>query len=276
MDKYVLITGASAGLGKAMAIQLAQQGNNLILVALPDEGLANVAEQLQRTCNVTVAYYEGDLCKRSTIDGLITWLYELKIALFYLINNVGIGGSRAFDEADVDYIERMLQLNVMNTALLTRGLLPFLLQFDQSYVLNVASMAAFSPMPYKTVYPASKAFIYSFSLGLRAELASKGVQVSVLHPGSMPHSPENKARLEKHGWIGRLSVVPLEDVAHCALRQVSKGKSVIIPGWANRVGYYFMKWIPWAWRKQIMTNTFRKEVADQPLVAQTSKQPQIV
>lgn len=276
MKKYVLITGASAGLGKAMALEMAYQGNNLVLVALPSEGLAELAEQIQRTYNVAVAYYEVDLCKRSNINKLVAWLCKMEFNIFYLINNAGIGGSQAFDESDVNRIERILQLNVINTALLTRQLIPFLLKFDQSYILNVSSMAAFSPMPYKTVYPASKAFIYSFSMGLQAELASKGIQVSVLHPGPMPHTAENMTRLEKHGWLGRLSVVPLESIARHTFEQVKEGKSVIIPGWTNKISYILMQWIPWAWQKLVMTPMLRKEVFDEVPAIKYAKQTQIV
>lgn len=260
MNKYVLITGASAGLGKAMAIELARQGHNLILVSLPNENLAGLAQQLRITCNIKVAYYETDLCARSNIEALVAWLQTSQFEIFYLINNAGIGGSQAFEMAETEQIERIIQLNIIGTALLTRLLLPFLMKFPQSYILNVSSMAAFSPFPYKTVYPASKAFIYSFSLGLRAELSALGVQVSVVHPGPMPHSPENQARLQKHGRLGRMLTVPLELIAQIALEQVQQGQSVIIPGWTNKFGYWVSRWIPWSWRRPLMVSMLRKEL----------------
>ncbi|GAB3271026.1 SDR family oxidoreductase [Larkinella harenae] len=261
MKKYVLITGASAGLGKAFALELARQGHNLILVALPNENLPALAQQIRLNCNVSVACYETDLCQRPNLEELVAWLQSSRFEIFYLINNAGIGGSQAFDQADTERIERILQLNIIGTALLTRLVLPFLLKFQQSYILNVSSMAAFSPIPYKTVYPASKAFIYSFSLGLRAELSALGVRVSVVHPGPMPHSPENQARLQKHGRLGRLATVPLELIAQTALQQVEQGQSVIIPGWTNKFGYWMMRCIPWSWRKPFMVSMLRKELS---------------
>ncbi|GAB3938404.1 SDR family NAD(P)-dependent oxidoreductase [Larkinella terrae] len=261
MKKYVLITGASAGLGKAMAIELARQGHNLILVSLPNENLAELAQQIRISCNVKVAFYETDLCTRPNIEALVTWLRASKFEIFYLINNAGIGGSQAFELADTERIERIIQLNIVGTALLTRLVLPFLLKFSQSYILNVSSMAAFTPIPYKTVYPASKAFIYSFSLGLRAELSALGVQVSVVHPGPMPHSPENQARLQKHGRLGRMLTVPLQVIAQIALEQVQRGQSVIIPGWTNKFGYWVSRWVPWSWRRPLMVSMLRKELS---------------
>ncbi|RRB06708.1 SDR family NAD(P)-dependent oxidoreductase [Larkinella rosea] len=260
MKKYVLITGASAGLGKAMAIELARQGHHLILVSLPNENLGDLAHQIRISCNVQVAYYETDLCERPNIEALIAWIQTSQLAVFYLINNAGIGGSQAFEQSDTGHIERIIQLNIIGTALLTRLLLPFLLKFPQSYILNVSSMAAFSPFPYKTVYPASKAFIYSFSLGLRAELRAFGVQVSVVHPGPMPHTPENQARLQKHGRLGRMLTVPLEFIAQTALERVEQGQSVIIPGWTNKMGYWVSRWVPWSWRRPLMVSMLRKEV----------------
>ncbi|RAJ92509.1 hypothetical protein LX87_04839 [Larkinella arboricola] len=260
MKKYVLITGASAGLGKAFALELARQGHHLILVALPHENLEILAQHIRMTCNVSVSYYETDLCQRPNIEALVAWLRVSRFEIFYLINNAGIGGSQAFDQADTERIERILQLNIIGTSLLTRLVLPFLTRFPQSYILNVSSMAAFSPIPYKTVYPASKAFIYSFSLGLRAELSALGVQVSVVHPGPMPHSPENQARLRKHGRLGRMATVPLDLIARTALERVQQGQPVIIPGWTNKVGYWMTRWIPWSWRQPLMVSMLRKEL----------------
>jgi len=261
MKKYVLITGASAGLGKAMAFQLARQGHNLILIALPNEGLNELADDIRQTCNVSVAFYETDLRFRPNIEALVTWLSDSQLPVFYLINNAGIGGSQPFERAATDQIERIIQLNIVGTALLTRLLLPFLLKFPQSYILNVSSLAAFSPLPYKTVYPASKAFIYSFSLGLRAELGAKGVRVSVLHPGPMPTSLENLSRLQQHGWLGQVSTVSTEKVAEIALKKVQQGKSVIIPGCMNKAGYWASRWIPWSWRQPILLSMIRREIA---------------
>src|ERR1051325_2457107 len=120
MKKYVLITGASAGLGKAMALELAQQGQHLILVALPNEGLDDLAHSIQRAYNVSVFQYETDLRYRANIENLVAWLEETNLSVFYLINNAGIGGSLPFDQANAEHLERIIQLNIIGTALLTR------------------------------------------------------------------------------------------------------------------------------------------------------------
>lgn len=261
MKKYVLITGASLGLGKALALELASQGRDLILVALPQEGLPQLARMLSETHGVTVRTYETNLMQAENIRQLICWLEASGFRVDFLINNAGIGGSKAFDTAELEQIENIIQLNVTGTALLTRLLLPFLLKFPKSYILNVSSLAAFTPIPYKTVYPASKAFIYSFSLSLRAELSAKGVQVSVLHPGPMPTSAENLNRLQKHGWLGQLSCLSVEAVAQIALKQVRRGQSIIIPGTFNKVGYWAARWIPWSWREPLLVSMLRKEIS---------------
>src|SRR5690606_15313804 len=107
-----------------------------------------------------------------------------------LINNAGLGGDLPFLEASPDYIEDIILLNTYALAMLTRLLLTNLINQKRAYILNIASLAAFSPMPYKTVYPASKAFVYSFSRGLDAELRGTGVTVSVAHPGGMRTNAE--------------------------------------------------------------------------------------
>jgi len=201
-NEFALITGASQGLGREIAEELATQGFNILLTALPGEGLAHFAEFLEDSYSVRVEYLEADLSKEDLLRNVAEWANEFPIRV--LINNAGIGGTMPFEKAKPEYIDLIIQLNVRAPALLTRLLLPQLQKMESAYILNVSSMAAFSPMAYKTVYPASKAFLWSFSRGLYEELKSSSVFVGVVHPGPIKTNPEVCRRIEQQGFFGRL------------------------------------------------------------------------
>lgn len=261
MKLHTVITGASSGLGKAFAHEFAQRGHHLILVSLPGEGLSLVAHQLQYLYPpLKVHHYEADLSQRHAIEAFAGWLKEHDMGVNFLVNNAGIGGSMAFQEADADRIDSIIQLNVRGTALLTRALLPLMLHNTRAFILNVSSIAAFSPLPYKMVYPATKAFIYSFSRGLNAEFYQRGLQVSVVHPGAMPTNDDIKARIQKHGWLGRLSSTSPEYVACYAINAAYSGETVIVPGTLNWLNYLMFRYLPWRFLEPVITRTLRKEL----------------
>src|SRR5699024_6005297 len=168
-ENYAVVTGASRGLGKSFAKALAKKGNNLILLSLPNEGLVSLCKELEQQFKIKAIFYETDLSEKENLYTVAEWINE-NYNINILINNVGIGGTRKFDEVPTSYIETMIELNVMATAILTHRLLPNLKTRSKANVLNISSLAGYSPIGYKTVYPASKAFVYSFSRGLYQEL----------------------------------------------------------------------------------------------------------
>lgn len=147
---------------------------------------------------------------------------------------------------------------------MTRLFIPELKKQEKSFILNVSSIAAFKPMPYKTVYPASKAYVYSFSVGLGEELKSTPIQVAVLHPGPMDTSPENANRLNKHGFLGKLVHLSVDEVADIGINQLLAGKKVIIPGIFNRICIRLLKTIPRRIALPILSKVLRKEAFKAP------------
>jgi uncharacterized protein len=137
-----------------------------------------------------------------------------------------------------------MQLNVVATALLTQLLLPNLRRQERAWLLNVSSIAAFSPIGFKTVYPASKAFIRHFSLGLREELRGTGVSVSVVYPGPMKTNLDVTQRIENQGFKGKLGLCSPEEVAFIAVRQMLAGRANIVPGFANKLNRWLMALLP--------------------------------
>jgi len=256
--EYAVITGASSGLGKAFAFELAGRGKNLVLVSLPGEGLHQLAEQLKPFA-VKVACYETDLTLHENVQAFTDWVNE-HFRISMLINNAGMGGTRRFLEADVDYINRIIQLNVMSTSLITRALLPNLMLQPKAYILNVSSMAAFSPMGFKTVYPASKAFIHHFTRGLYQELKNTNVFVSVVNPGPMKTNRDVTDRINRQGWLAKLGLLSPERVASISIRQLLKRDTMIMLGWGNGISWLLMKTIPIWVRLPLLTKAIEREI----------------
>jgi short-subunit dehydrogenase len=230
----------------------------MILASLPDTGLNDLAESIVIKYHVECIPYEIDLIDEYALINFHKWVSH-NFSVFMLINNAGKGGSIAFEEASFDYINDMVLLNVRSTARLVRSFIPNLKEHDKSYILNVSSLAAFNPMPYKTVYSATKAFVYYLSRGLSVELKEAGINVSVLNPGAIPTNAEVCNRIEKIGFFGRLSVVEASKVAELSLNGLIKGKSVIIPGWLNKLSFVLMKIVPTSYHLKITARVFKKE-----------------
>ncbi|MCH7408938.1 SDR family NAD(P)-dependent oxidoreductase [Belliella sp. DSM 111904] len=258
--KTALITGASKGLGRALAIEAAAIGFDLILVSLPQSGTYLLADQIEQTYDVSVKVFEIDLLDAESIDLLASYTDQLP-SLEMLINNAGCGGSGAFETASVAYIDKVLQLNVITMTLLTRKLIPALMRSSKrSYVMNISSIAAFAPIGYKHVYPASKAFVYAFTLGLREEYRNAGVSFSTVHPGPMLTNSDSCRRIVKQGNIARFCLESTTKVAQTSLQATLKGKAVIIPGLGNKLTYLFMKLLPSGIVKKLITQGVKKEI----------------
>lgn len=250
--EYALITGASRGLGKAFSMELAQRHLNIILVSLPGEGLSSTAEEIKKF-GVDAVYYETDLTKKENILEFSKWANE-NFKINILINNAGNGGDSEFLKADIDYIDNIIQINIRATALITRLILPNLLERKKAYLLNISSMAALSPIAYKTVYPASKAFVQSFTRGLKHEFSESNVCFCVVNPGPMFSKEEACGPLEK------FMALPFEQVAKLTLRAMFKGQHVIKLNYAQRFGWFLMKTIPVSQKGRILSHIFKNRI----------------
>ena len=258
MEKeYALITGASQGLGKAFAMELAKRQYNIILVSLPGEGLPYVATQVE-ALGTEARYYETDLTQKENIVALAAWVNE-RFPLSVLVNNAGCGGTSRFTDVSVDYLDRIIQLNVKATSLLTHQLLPNLMRQKSAFVLNVGSVAAYSPLGYKTVYPASKAFIHSLTRGLYQEFADSNVFFSVVNPGPMMTNPDSSSRLQQQGRFATMGLLSPEQVAAISIRQLFKRDTLIMLNWVNRLTWIVMKFLPIYIRLPLLTRAIKKE-----------------
>jgi len=255
--KYAVITGASQGLGKAFALTLAEAKVHLILVSLPGQNLSQLAYEIRNLYQVNVEYYETDFGQDSNIRNLAEHINS-NYAVSILINNAGTGGTRKFEDVSTEYLSNIIQVNVKATSLLTHLLLPNLKSQKQSYILNVSSIAAFSPVGFKTVYPASKTFVHSFSLGLSEELKDSNVSVSVINPGAMKTNAEITARIEKQGFFGRLTLLEPTKVARYGLRKMFEGRTVIL---VNPLSWMLSILLPTSLKVRLMTRIVKREIS---------------
>ncbi|MCO5269153.1 MAG: SDR family NAD(P)-dependent oxidoreductase [Brumimicrobium sp.] len=256
MKQFAIITGASRGLGRVFATEMAKLKHNLILISLPNEGLSEFSSELLAAYGVDIINYEIDLSNKEIVCATAQDINE-KYQVFFLINNAGIGGTKDITKIDLGYIHKIIELNVLGTTTLIHQLLPNLMKQSKSYILNISSLAALTPIGYKTVYPASKAFIHHFSLGLRQELKTTSVSVSVVHPGAMATNPDVTKRMKEQGVLGKLTQLNIEKVAKKCIHQTLHGKRVIV---VNRISWTLMYMLPTRMWTHLITKGVKKEI----------------
>lgn len=233
--RTVLITGASTGIGFELANLFAQDKWDLVLLARHRPQLMAVSEQLGHTYGVHTQIVVADLSHPRVPEEVVMQLNETGTKVACLVNNAGFGAYGDFDEVPLETQMNMIQTNVASLVELTHRLLPHIITV-RGRILNVASTAAFQPGPHMAIYYATKAFVLSFSEALAEELEPKGVHVSTLCPGPVPTEFQKRAGLEGTPMEKGPLVVAANTVAREAYDGLMKGKRLIIPGWANKVG----------------------------------------
>jgi len=230
-----IVTGASEGLGKSFAIELAGRNINLVLVALSGSGLPELASFIRKNFGVTVHHLEIDLTHTESYVEMFTWLKEQNITAHLLINNAGLGNWSWFEDKNIAFYKMQIELNVITPVLLTRL---FLAQADASvtsYILNVGSLGGLFLVPKKQVYGATKSFIRYFTKCLQLELYGSNVKLSLLSPGGINTKPELLVMNNTLKGISKATILEPEQVARIAIDGLLKGKKEIIPGVVNRL-----------------------------------------
>ena len=237
-DCNALITGASAGIGREFARQLAGRSRSIILVARRDERLIELADHLQREHPKLVIHVRKvDLADLVQLQLFLEGLDREKLEVDLLINNAGLGDSGPFAESDPDRNREMTFVNVATLTLVTRHLLPRMIAKHRGAILNVSSSAGFLPIPGSAVYAATKAYVTSFSEAIRAELHGTGVSVCALCPG--PVATEFQQIAKRQGVQPNMGpkflVVTVDQVVRDALTALEADRPLVIPGFAMKV-----------------------------------------
>lgn len=235
MPRYALITGASSGIGLALAEALARRGRSLILVARQRDALDSIACELTQRFAVEVLFRVCDLGEPLQISGLLHELEQSELSIDLLINSAGVGTHSAFVAQDWRGEQHLIEVNVLALARLCHALGTVMAGQGSGQILNVASLAGFHPGPWMSNYHASKAYVLHFSEGLREELKEYGVSVSVLCPGPMRSAYFCSAQMDSTQAEHDRRVMSAEEVALITLKALEKNRAIIIPGWRNRL-----------------------------------------
>lgn len=239
---YVLITGSSRGLGRHLAEECAKRGLNIILVSRSENKMRDLANIFISQYKVDVRYLAIDLLQTGAVDELLHWCRKNYLEVRILINNIGFARWGAFEQMPMEEIQEMIQLNLVTTLKMCYAFIPAMKNLPNPYILNLASTAGYQPVPYFSVYAAAKAAVVSFSRSLRAELKGEGINVSVLCPGPTASDFFINAGFQKKGLTDSNSVtMEPGKVATEAIDSLFAKKSVIIPGFSNRLGVFFSK-----------------------------------
>ena len=242
---YALIAGGSKGIGYAIAEAWAKRQYNLILVARHWDSLATAKQKLESTYGIHVELLSYDLSREESATEIAKWCIERNIPLKALCNVAGAGGARDYLSTTLDSLRYMVRLNVESCMALTLTLLPLLEKNTPAYIINVASMAGFAPIPIKNMYSSTKSAVIFFSYALRYQLKEKNITVSCLAPGPVYTKPEIKIETEKQlGKFGDKMAVAPHKVGEIAVRKTLKGKMIIVPGFLPNLMSKFLRMMP--------------------------------
>lgn len=233
-QQTALITGASSGIGAAMARVFASEGYGLALVARTESALNALADELRATYGVPVTVVPRDLAQPGAAQAIFETLQQANVTVDALVNNAGFASYGPFAQADLRNELNEMQVNMVALTALTRLFLPGMVERGRGGVLNVASTAAFQPGPGMAVYFASKAFVLSFSEALAYEVRGAGVHVTALCPGGTQSAFFDRAQMQNSRYV-RSHLMDAATVARAGYEGLRRGRPVVIPGKRNRL-----------------------------------------
>ncbi|WP_343701996.1 SDR family NAD(P)-dependent oxidoreductase [Chitinophaga sp.] len=257
---YALITGAAKGIGRAIAASLAEKKYRLLLADIDGPALQRTAADLTAQYRVDVQYLQIDLSQPGAADQLKLWTGGYHHLLNVVVNNAGYGLNGRFEELPLEAQLNIIDLNIRTQVAVSHAFIPVLRGFPRSYLLNVGSTTAFQSVPYLNVYAATKAFVLSFTRGLRHELKQSPVSVSCLIPGSTDTAFVNRAGMGASTLkIARRFNMTAESVGKTAVEGLFAGKAEIIPGFTNRLNALLPKFFPKSFVEEIAAGIYRPQ-----------------
>ena len=244
--RVALVTGATSGIGKAMAEALAGEGVDLVVTGRELVPLRKLATQLRERFDVKVHSIVADLAVEGGAERLFVQVTAKEIEVDYLVNNAGVGVFGTFEETALKDEIGMLCLNVMAPTILCKLFLPQLAR-RRGRVMNIASVAAFQPGPYMAVYYATKAYLLSFTEALATEWEGKGVTFTTFCPGPTRSGFQSRAIMEHSGLVTGKALADAGEVGRAGVRAMLDGRRVVVPGTANALTALAVKLLPRRW-----------------------------
>src|ERR1700722_16580614 len=243
--EYALITGASKGIGKAIAHELAARGFNLLLVARSEELLQEAVARITTLYPVKADWLALDLSTAEAPQNVYDWGRAKGYNISVLGNNAGYGLSGPFEKYGSDQLLNMMQLNMSTLVSLTRLFLPDFHQLPRAYIMNIASSDAYQAVPGLSLYAATKAFVLAFSRGLHQELLKSPITVTCISPGATDTDFPNRAQVGAKGMRAaeKFNMTPAA-VASIAVRAMLNGRADTAPGFCNKPGAAMARLLP--------------------------------
>ena len=241
-----LVTGASSGIGAAIATRLAAEGADLVITARRRDRLVALAESLREKYGVTVDVEAVDLSDPSAPEQLFSATELSGKHIDLLVNNAGLGMYASFDDVDWDHHRALIAVNMTALTELCHRFVPVMRERGRGRVLNVASIGAYMPCPEFAVYTASKAYVRNFTEALDYELKGTGVSAAVVCPGGtrtefLEHANQTLTK------SGEKFMMSAERCANIAVDQMLAGKRTIVTGWINVLACWLLRWVPRVW-----------------------------
>lgn len=231
-----LITGASSGIGEALAAEFAADGFDLVLVARSEDKLKRLAAELKAEHGIKVRVEPADLSKPGSASALAKKLKQARLPLTAVVNNAGVLEHGNFIDIPATRHQQLIDLNISGLTAMLGAFLPGLVESGQGRVLNVASIAAFQPVPALATYAATKAFVLSLTESLSEELKGTGVTATALCPGVTDTNMVSGAQAKSgHLAIPGFMIGDVADVAREGFRACMKGEVICVPGLINQV-----------------------------------------
>ena len=254
---YALITGASKGIGKSIAYELAKQGYSLLLVARSEQELKTLSDDLQLKYGISAPFLSIDLSINDASLKVTNWVKMNNYPIGILVNNAGYGVWGDFSKSSLTDQLGMMQLNMNVIVELSHLLLPALSQQKQAYILNISSTAAYQAVPTLAVYSATKAFVLSFTRALRFELAKTSISVTCFSPGPVNTGFASRAGLEALNKMAEKFNMQPDEVAKKAVKAMFSKKSEVIPGFTNIISVYANRILPKAFIEKTAAGIYK-------------------
>lgn len=254
---YALITGASGGIGLALARELAARRHDLLLIARSGQSLEQIAADIRATHGVNVQVLPLDLATPDAASSVVRWVQSSGFSVDILINNAGFGSWGMYDEIPESEFQGMMQLNMVTLANLCRQLLPILKKEKKAHILNVSSTAAYQAVPTLSLYAATKAFVLVLTRGLNWELKGNSVSASCLSPGPTSTGFIDRANLGRIKERAEKFSMSAEAVARIAVDGMFAGKPEIIPGITNWLSAKLAEIVPKGIPERIARNLYK-------------------
>ena len=242
--KYALITGGTSGIGAAYARALAGRGYNIIITGRRREVIEGTASEIRERFKVDVEVLLADFSQKSNVDRVVEKAEGRNIEI--LVNNVGSGNKKVFLEDSYEQQRKMLEVQIDAMCRITHLVAKRMKSSGRGNIINVSSLAAFTPASFNHLYSASKSFIVTFSEALYIDLMKNGIGVQVLCPGFTKTDFHRGMEVEKKTFENRglIRWMKAEKVVEISLREMEKGGGICIPGICNKILYLFLKFLP--------------------------------